>query len=132
MTQRVSVYDVLKALDKIGRADAVHVIAEWLQGIEHSSRVAPVAPVATSAFRSLIFNRKLLIPILCWHHKLHNTATNIIYVKSLFVTCIFVYMFIMFIDAQPLVYSFLTVYTVLCSFLNRFLCFSHINNSKMS
>ena len=36
MTQRVSVYDVLKALDKIGRADAVHVIAEWLQGIEHS------------------------------------------------------------------------------------------------
>ena len=36
LTQRVSVYDLLKALDKIGRADTVHVIAEWLQGIEHS------------------------------------------------------------------------------------------------
>ena len=36
LTQRVSVYKVLKALDKIDRDDAVHVIAEWLQGIEQS------------------------------------------------------------------------------------------------
>ena len=36
LTQRVPVYKVLKALDKIDRADAVHVIGEWLQGIEHS------------------------------------------------------------------------------------------------
>ena len=36
LTQRVPVYKVLKALDKIGRADAVHVIAQWLQGIERS------------------------------------------------------------------------------------------------
>ena len=36
LTQRVSLYKVLKALDKIDRDDAVHVIAEWLQGIEQS------------------------------------------------------------------------------------------------
>ena len=37
------------------------------------------------------------MPIVCWHHRLHNTATNITYVKSLFVICISVYIFIMFI-----------------------------------
>ena len=36
LTHRVPVYKILKALDKIERDDAVHVIARWLQHIEHS------------------------------------------------------------------------------------------------